>query len=164
MKKILLLLSIFSFAISATSCSDDGSNATENNETPALIKFKIDGVQKNFVDVIINEEVITSNGEAQTWLTVTGTEAGDSEEYILFEVLEGEVGADVMYDPSWKYYNNGEMYYGWIMTEGSSMSNVVQVNDAEKLKGTFSGSFRKYDNENNLVSVQVTEGSFDINR
>ncbi|KAF2513291.1 hypothetical protein E0W72_02395 [Flavobacterium arcticum] len=50
------------------------------------------------------------------------------------------------------------------MNQGTSISNVIQINDTEKLKGTFSGSFRKYDAEDNLISVEITEGSFDINR
>ena len=50
------------------------------------------------------------------------------------------------------------------MNEGVSMTDIVQTNNAEKLKGTFSGSFKKYDAENNLVSLVITEGTFDINR
>ena len=166
MKKLLLFVSLTAMALSFNSCSDDDSKKTDNPTTEELggtLTMKVDGVQKNFNNVVIDQDVY-DNGAVE--LTVTASENGNTAEFITFSLYKEELGADATYN--WSYTkNNVKFETNWRYNDVQpQISAIVQTNSGNKLKGSFSGSIGRYTyNENSqepeFELFQITEGSFD---
>ena len=167
MKNLFLFLSISILSLSISSCSSDDNNSTENGdnnpstETGGTVSFKVDGVQKTFNNIIIDKTIYDEGKQEEAiYLEITASEEGNSEEYITFQLFEGSVGANKTYVDGWDYRVNNKMYHAWHHSTGNGITDIVQINDAEKLKATFSGTLTS----NVPVSLNITEGFIDINR
>ncbi|KAF2520152.1 hypothetical protein E0W68_02710 [Flavobacterium salilacus subsp. salilacus] len=161
MKQLFLLLSLSILTLSISSCSDDDSNSTDDNTT-SFVKFKVDGVQKTFNHVIIN----TGTPEDGTvLLTIIASESENSEESISFEIYQGETGGEEV-DVKWLYELGNKVYDegGYNDEELIQIDHIVQKNNIEKLSGTFSGELSRYDIQQGLYLLEITEGTFNIKR
>ncbi len=149
MKKIFLFVA--ALTLSLTSCSSDDNSGGNGGGGNSELKVTIDGVQKTFNTVVVNRQV----QDGWTELTVTATIDNNPAEIITFNVDEGEVGSDVIWN--FDYTKNGEHHWA------TNFSAVVQTNANKKLKGTFMASvYSTYDEEGQPIMVNLTNGSFDI--
>ena len=160
MKKLFLFLSLSVLTLSISSCSDDDSNPT-NNAT-SYVKFKVNGVQKEFNNVIVS----TGTPEDGTvLLSIIASESENSEESISFELYQGETGGAEV-NVEWRYQIGDKVYVEDLLSNNIPLQidHLIQVNNIEKLSGTFSGEFSRYEMQQGLDILEITEGTFNINR
>jgi len=158
MKKLFLFTCLSALALSFNSCSDDDSSSNNGSETGGTVSFKVDGVQKTFDTVTVNEDSETFEGETYTWYEVTASDNGSSTEMIYFEIEKGYNGAD-SFDSFMYTLNNTTFDMDW-----DSFSSNTTSNTSSKLKGTFSGTVQHWSNENQEYTQKaITDGTFNIN-
>lgn len=148
MKKIILLLTVFSLGIFSACSSDDGGS--EGSPAPEdTISMKINGTQKSFTSVNVVPIVFVD----YTDLDVTATIAGSPPTTIEMSLEKDNMEAGSVY---FFQYSDGEIYY----QPSETFSVVLTQNSENKLKGTFSGTL--VDSGNPINTIAVTEGTFDI--
>lgn len=159
MKKLFLFVA--ALTLSLTSCSsDDNNGGGEGQIGNSELKVTIDGVQKTFNTIDVNEiEGDNDYGE----LNITASIDNNPSEIIRFTVQKAVTGSNVLY--GFVYVKNGKEYdphYG----ENSFLTSIVQTNSNDKLKGTFIGKLGHfyYDSNGNFLTeeIELTDGSFDI--
>ena len=149
MKKLFLFLAATTLALTSCSSDDDGGSAAQS------FKFTINGTEKTFSSIVVNEDV---EGD-YTLLTITALNTNNPSENISFYVEKGDVGADVAWN--FDYTAGGVSYDNY--NEGSNFNIVITQNSNNRLKGTFSGILSGYDsNAEEMVTTQLTGGSFDF--
>lgn len=159
MKKIFLFIATATLAFSMNSCSSDDNSDSNNgggNETTigGTLSVKIDGVQKNFNNVIVNAAPYDMPGNPDLiLLDVTASTAGNSSEYINFQIFKGRTGANSFFLDLQYTLNN--------VTYRDEVSSITQINSNNALKGTFNGEVEGYIN-NAWVIKTLTEGKFDV--
>lgn len=145
--------------MSLISCSSDdnsGGNSGGNSE----LKVTIDGVQKTFNTIVVNEV------HYEDWasdLEITATIDNNPSEMIIFSLEEGSLGASAIW--GFRYTKSGTTYdYGYSNHEEStSISSVINTNSNKKIKGNFEAVLASgFDENGNLIKVILTNGSFDI--
>lgn len=155
MKKIFLFIATATLAFSMNSCSsDDNSDSNGGNTTVGgTITLKIDGVSKTFNNVIVNANPFDIDNPDLILLDVTASVAGNSSEYINFQIFKGRTGANSFYSDLQYTLNN--------ITYRDQVSSITQTNSDNVLKGTFNGDVEGYFN-NAWVIKTLTEGKFDV--
>ena len=149
MKKLFLFLAVSTLALTSCSSDDDGGNNAQS------FTFTVNGVQKTFSNIVVNEEV----GEDYVDLTVTAFNSANPSEVIVFDVEEGDLGVDAVW--SFTYSTNGEIYF----YTGSAFNIIVTQNANNRLKGTFTGTlYRFFNSAPGEVNPQInlTNGNFDF--
>lgn len=146
MKKLFLFVTMSVMAMSLNSCSSDDSSSVEAGGTVTLT---VNGVAKTFDNVIVDKDTFDEGGETWTQLSVTASIGTSTSEVITFSLEQGDLGANAIW--SMNYVKDGVNYYG------SSLTAIVQTNNSNTLKGTFSGTF-----EGGADPLTVTNGSFNI--
>lgn len=161
-----LFLFVTALTLSLTSCSSDddkGGNENENgNVENSELRVTIDGVQKTFNTIVVNEE----HYEEEHWasdLEITATIDNNPSEMIILSLEEGSLGASAIwgfwYTKSGTTYSNGYSS----SEESTSISSVISTNSNKKIKGTFEAVLASgFDENGNLIKVVLTDGSFDI--
>ncbi|MEZ4853287.1 hypothetical protein [Flavobacterium sp.] len=149
MKKILTLVTILS--LFTISCSKDDDSSSSNTK---FVKMTVDGVEKNFDTVIVNEETYdVGTSDAYTELTVTATIGTSTNEMVVFIVEKGDVGSDVIYS---FVYKNGSTEY----RNNGDLNTNVSTNSSNTIKGNFSGEVLDFSTD---VTKTINNGSFEIN-
>lgn len=160
MKKLFLFVTMLS--LSLVSCSDDDSNPAQPQENlPTAISYKVDGVLKVSNDV----DITLSDDEGRVWMQIRSQAINDASSFIDLDLHQNDLGT-----------GKTEMFYTKILTginpmhfRMSSLNDPnftvnVTRNDTQALSGTFSGTLW-YDSTNgDDMPVQISEGSFYINR
>ena len=139
MKKIILLIAFSIGVLSMSSCSSDSDFSSET------VSMRVGGVQKTF-DVYF---VDMSNPDMDILATANDGSNESIELYIDTEANAGQAIHAVNYAAETSLYG---------CTLGEGLVSKLNVNNQNRLKGTFSGSFK---DENNQVIV-VTDGKFDF--
>jgi hypothetical protein len=151
MKKILLFVAVSVLTLS--SCSSDDDNG--GGSTVDSITMKIGGVSKTFDHVVVNEQ---DEGEGDVYLTVSATIGSSASEIVVFDLYKGDLGAEAI--NNFSYTTNGTLYTsGWGST---TFSTMVETNNGSKIKGNFTGTLEGMDSEFNTVTVDMTNGDFNI--
>ncbi|AXG73501.1 hypothetical protein DVK85_04340 [Flavobacterium arcticum] len=154
MKKLFLFLSLSILTLSISSCSDDDSNSTDN--ATSYIKFKVDGVQKNFTNITQEKTFFQSD----TYLSIKGQDGNDITETLeLYIHMNLNEGANAPYDILNLNYNYAGLEY-----EANNSSDIVydtEIYTSERIKGVFTGTLREYLNGEYIYKT-ITEGNFDI--
>lgn len=158
MKKLFLLILTVSLSVATLSCSGDDNTDPVNNNPTELLTMKVNGVQKSFNIFNVEDD---SNGTLN-WVSVQGSQSGNASEVVNFQIDgNGAVGATAFTSFD---YNIGNKTYANTYETGEFTMNVV-TNSPSRLKGTFSGLLEYYNIDTQQIeSVTVTEGSFDISR
>ncbi|GGB79714.1 hypothetical protein GCM10007424_19860 [Flavobacterium suaedae] len=162
MKKIFLLLTVTVLSLSITSCSDDDSAPTNNGgNNEETVSFKINGIQKTFEHIVVN----TENIDSEVLLTIIASENNEANEFITFQLYQDETGGAEV-DTEWRYYDANKVYEegGFNNEEAIQIDQTITENNSEKLSGTFSGTLSRYEQEAGLILLEITEGTFNINR
>lgn len=157
MKRILLLFSV-AVCLLFTSCD-------ENNPTDAVPYIPI-AVQNKFVAASINgeahmfdqtkvekEDLISSEGVPYTDLIVTANKKNDTSSQIKFRLEYLKTGTETCY---YFLYQLGAAEFD--IEDGNSFHVNVNQGEANKIKGTFSGTL--HDFEGNAITI--SNGNFDI--
>jgi hypothetical protein len=157
MKRILLLFSVTTCLLFA-SCDD-------NNPTDAVPYIPI-AVQNKFVTASINgethmfdqtlvekEELISSEGVPYTDLIVTANKKNDTSSQIKFRLEYLRTGTETCY-----YFLYQKDAAEFDIEDGNSFHIDVSHGEANKIKGTFSGTL--HDFEGNAITI--SNGNFDI--
>ena len=164
MKKLFLFFILSALTLSISSCSDDDSNPTDNNNnTGGIVSFNVDGIQKNFDKIIIEEMPTTTDGEKE--LIITAYQNDNPSETIIFPLIEGKIGTN-NHSGTWQYKSNGQTYTQF---NEHTITSIFQINDTENLKGSFSGSlgysvYNTGTGNYDLFTENITNGNIDINR
>ncbi len=157
MKKVFLFTCLSALALSFNSCSDDDSSSN-GGEPGGTVSFKVDGVQKTFNTVTVNEDSETFEGETYTWYEVTASADGNATEMIYFEVEKGYNGADSF--DNFDYTSATQVY----SMDWDNFSSNTTTNSSQKLKGSFTGTVSRWNNETQTsMDKEITTGTFDIN-
>jgi hypothetical protein len=161
MKKIFLFVA--ALTLSLTSCSSDDNSGGNGGGGNSELKVTIDGAQKTFNTIVVNENIETYDGETWTELIVTATINNNPSEVFIFNLDLGDVGADAIW--YFTYKKDGEEYISW--NQWANISSVVQTNNNKKIKGTFTGklAYNYWDDNSQqevVKEVNLTNGSFDI--
>jgi hypothetical protein len=150
MKKILLFVAVSVLTLSSCSSDDDKGGSTADS-----ITMKIGGVSKTFDHVVVNEQ---PDGEGDVYLTVSATVGSSASDIIVFDLYQGDLGAEAI--NNFSYTTNGTVYSsGWGST---SFTTMVETNNGSKIKGNFTGTLEGMDSEFNTVTVDMTNGGFNI--
>ena len=156
MKKLFLFLAVA--ALGFTSCSDDDDNNNPTYTTGGTVTMKINGVQKTYTTISVDRELYTGEtpGDDEYLLSVTASENGSATEFVTFDIWENSNGAGGI---DWiTYVTDGDNYSQW----GNFNSNVLASNNHE-LGANFSGEMIiGYDENNDLVVDEITEGSINV--
>lgn len=156
MKKLFLFVTAIGAVTFLNSCSSDDNGSSDSSGNPGgTISVKINGESKTFNNVVVDKEDFVYDGVTTTYVTATGTIGNSTNELISFEVEMGEVGSQTSF--FLKYYN-GTTHYEL----SPQINSVVQTNSNNKLKGNFSGTLDAYNGSGEMVSVNLTDGSYDI--
>ena len=163
MKKLFLLLTVTVLSLSITSCSDDDSAPTNNGgNNEETVSFKINGIQKTFEHIVVN----TENIDSEVVLTIIASENNETNEFITFQLYQDETGGAEV-DTEWRYYDADNKIYeegGFNNEEVIQIDHNITENNSEKLSGTFLGTLSRYEQEEGLMLLEITEGIFNINR
>ncbi len=136
---------------------DDGPGVNAGNGT---LTMTIDGTQWTSKDTD-NGAVV---GNTQGTLTIQAFATDDSQ--ISFGLPTPTQGS------TWDFSNGGSMGYKLSPTDigyafvpgfGSSTTITFTTFNSQKAKGTFSGTLVKFDNMGNPVTINITNGNFDLN-
>lgn len=155
MKKILAL--VCTFILILTSCSSDDNGGNNDNQGTFPLTVTINGVQKNFNSIFVDEHVYSDSEGSYTELTVIATINGDVSELIHFSVRKNS-GTGAIGFESFAYTKNDVVYSPFAINEGVYYLDV-QTNSNNKLKGTFSATVG---NSETTTIIELTNGSFDI--
>ena len=153
------MLSALAFSFNSCSDDDSSSNNNDNNnngnntEIGGTLTVTIDGAQKVFNTVIVNQELIDNDN----FLTVTASINNSTSEIITFYVYENNLGADKANGFKYKL-NNKEFDSMGINEDDFSITSIVEINSNNRLKGTFSGRLIT----NGYEVANFTNGTFDI--
>lgn len=146
MRKIFLFMLMTSLTFSLNSCSkDDDSGLSGSSMT-----MKVGGVLKTFNTIIVDQVVYDDYVD----LIITASNNGNTAEFVTFGIGKGDLGAG----HSWgfEYTLNGVVY------SESEIENIVNTNTTtnsdNKLIGTFNGNVSSGEN----VSIELSQGSFNI--
>ena len=154
MKKLFLFTCLSALALTFNSCSGDDPSSN-NNGPEGTLSFKLDGVQKTFNTIAINENVFTGDGVTYTIYGITASDNSDPSELVYFTIEKTYTGTDSF--NVFRFTSNNIIWYDYDL-----LSNTM-INRDDKLKGSFSGSL--YDGlagggEEELKII--TDGTFDI--
>lgn len=152
-KQLLLFVCLSSLTLSFTACSGDDNKETTNN-SQGTFSFKLDGVQKNFDNLVITKEAPDEDGDVL--ITVIASEKAHPETYFTFETFEGQTGtAGISYT---EYVIAGERFF-----PGPGAASV-EVNSNGILKGNFRTDIQERDRETTeyVTLYKITEGYYDL--
>lgn len=157
MKKLFLYILTVSLLVANFSCADDDSTNPVNSPAE-ILSMKVNGVQKSFNTFNVEDN---SNGTLN-WVSVQGSQSGNASEIVNFQIDgNGTIGAGAFTSFD---YNVGNKTYANAYETGEFAMNV-EINSNSRLKGTFSGLLNYFNtNTQQVETVSVTEGSFDISR
>ncbi|QEE48491.1 hypothetical protein FUA48_02550 [Flavobacterium alkalisoli] len=147
MKKTLMLALFSLFAITFSSCTGEDDGPSQGG----IVKFKLDGTQKEHVICIVLETEVQPNEYILT-LTSSNTEETGVFRYEIPPGVTGNVTPEFM-----AYQLTNKVM---VANEGEYQTNV-SVNSDGHLKGTFSGTFRS-NLANDDEFITITEGEFDV--
>lgn len=150
MKHLLLFAVVLSTILSCSSDDDKSGNNSTNSE----LKVTIDGVQKTFNKIYVNE--IVEDGNGPSILQVSATINDDPSEIITFDIYKGEIGSDRI---SYFYYTKNGVLHIPFNGENTYFSSVTQINDNGRIKSSFSGILQA---NVNGAELSFTNGSLDI--
>ncbi len=152
MKRLFLFALISTLSFSLTGCSDDDSSGTTSAAT--FVKFKIDGVQKEFTNVTYEE----FQEEDGTYVYVTAMNGTNISEIVTFEFMKNDTQSEdaifgFTFDVAGVTYEN--------VGAGTSFSSVMEINNNTEAKGVFTGTLKEwFGNSEEPVFKTFTEGSF----
>ncbi|GGB79723.1 hypothetical protein GCM10007424_19870 [Flavobacterium suaedae] len=150
MKKFFLLLTVTVLSLSITSCSgDDDSGSTASG---SYVKFKVDGVQKNFTNISIEEP------NDYSAIIITAQNGNNISEIVEIEinVNEDDNSLEELY---FSYYEGDAVYY--FAGANTSFNYETELYTMDRVKGVFTGVLGNYNGEE-MQYRTFTEGSFDI--
>lgn len=152
MKKLYPFFLFVLLGLTASSCSDDSSQAL--HKPSGNLTMTVDGAQKFYNNLRV-EEIPQNNGSIQ--LKVTASQNGNPSEVLIFRVKKGETG--VNHTNKWIYSSDSNVAKREVI-EGEVFdiySNISQ-NGQNRLRGTFNG--RLFNTYSNRI-VTIDEGEFD---
>lgn len=145
MKKLLLFVAATAML---TACSGDDSSGT-NSKAPVTVT--INGKKKSFSNVDVEKD------GNRVYVTAMN---GNSSEILTFEHDMGYTGEENIYYV--QYIKDNHIYDESF--DGDGLTDNVEISNDFRLKGTFSGTMMRYDEnwENVEETITLTNGSFDI--
>lgn len=147
MRKALLPIFLF-LSLCLISCSGDSSS----DENGSFVKFKIDGVQKTFTQVVVDKQDVSSGDVAY----VVATNKNNPSEYVTFTLTDSQ-----------EYSINGFVFHvGDVTYEnvggGTTFTTTTTQYTSNRIKATFGGMMKEFFSNNNNVFKSFTEGSLDV--
>ncbi|HRN98653.1 MAG TPA: hypothetical protein PLA69_04985 [Flavobacterium sp.] len=143
MKKLFLFVAVAAMSFSCSSDDNKGGGGSSADS----VTFTFNGQAKSLTNVIVDEE-----GEGtDVYPGVTANIGTSTDNIVSFATYRGDVGADAIF--GFSFIIDGQTYF-----PNGNLTNIIQTNNGNTLKGSFSGTL--LDMEGNEYSV--TNGSFDI--
>lgn len=150
MKKIFVLLTLFTFAFLSSCDSNDG----DDSQPAAPLKATINGTEVVFDIVKVEKTDYPDDGYSD--IQITATKSSDASKTIILELEYEATGTETCFEFQ---YIDGDNYYIINPRENNSLIVNITENVAKKVKGSFSGTVSQ---DGGSGSIVVPNGSFDI--
>jgi hypothetical protein len=159
MKKLLfLIISI----LSLVSCSGDTENSNTNANNQEW-KFKINGVQHQWIgdstDPMSWGSSIFIQENNSVKIELTGLETDPIIDFV-FRIPNLSLGSYVLNTPDKAYLRYLNLFISYYAENNEKIILTITESNENLIKGTFSGKLKRYNNQDQLIIINVTEGYF----